>query len=342
MIYLKDIINESKPKTAIITFPYKGQTVVIGPDNYQQCGIKIINWLYNNEYNFKFKSVFTNNGNFYTLNDVESKNDPSRYTKLENSDKYFLNRSGDFKSKFRTLKNMLVDFGINAEEIKLKGINENELDNKIKKPSEFMDNIRTPKQNPFGGVKNSSAICILGESGVGKSYRVEKTLENAGHEFEYIMPSSFMTNLLVQYKAGQGYVLNTLGKAILEANENPDKLYTIVFDECHKYINLINDEILQALSKKRNNGVRFISLDIETDQFFEELPIKNGRRIISDNLGFILASSKEEIVRENPDLKNRVDYITLTEGDREDNVDFAIDFLLSKIEKEKTNEGFSF
>jgi hypothetical protein len=218
-----------------------------------------------------------------------------------------------------------------------------ELNRKIKKPIDFMeDSPSQSKENPFGGVKGTSAICILGESGVGKSYRVEKTLERAGHEYEYIMPSAFTTNLLVQYKAGSGYVLNTLGRIIIEANNNPDKLYTIFFDECHKYINLINDEILQALSKKRNDGVRYITLDIETDQFFHQLPKKNGRRIIPDNLGFILASSKEEIVRENPDLKNRVDYITLTESDKEDNIDFAVDFLIRKIEKESTNEGFSF
>ena len=111
----------------------------------------------------------------------------------------------------------------------------------------------------------------------------------------------------------------------------------MVFDECHKYIEMINDELLQCISTKRNDGLRFISLDPVTDELFRELPEKNGRRIISDNLGFIFISSKEAIVRDNSDFYNRVDIITIDKSDRE-NIEFAIEILKNKIEGRKDEE----
>jgi hypothetical protein len=190
--------------------------------------------------------------------------------------------------------------------------------------------------NPFGAesTKNgysydSSALCVLGKSGSGKTYRIEKTLENSNHKMELIIPSSSTTNLLVQYSRG-GYVLSRLGRFILQANSDPSNFYTVVFDECHKYIDMINDELLQCISTTRNNGKRFISLDPITDELFNDLPELNGRRIIPDNLGFIFISSKEEIIRNNSDFYNRVDIITLEKSDRD--MDFAVEILKSKIE----------
>ena len=197
--------------------------------------------------------------------------------------------------------------------------------------------------NPFGGEstqnsdKESSAICVLGKSGAGKTYRIEKTLEIENHVAEIIIPSSSTTNLLVQYTKGE-YVLSRLGKFILDANSDRSRCYTVVFDECHKYIEMINDELLQCISTKRNNGLRFISLDTVTDKLFSELPEKNGRRIISDNLGFIFISSKEEVIRNNSDFYNRVDIITIDKSDRD--IDFAIEILKDKIEG-REDEGYS-
>jgi hypothetical protein len=197
--------------------------------------------------------------------------------------------------------------------------------------------------NPFGGEseknsdKESSAICVIGKSGAGKSYRIEKTLDYEGHVSEVIIPSSSTTNLLVQYTQGK-YVLSRLGKFILAANSDKSKCYTIVFDECHKYIDMINDELLQCISTKRNNGLRFISLDPVTDELFSELLEKNGRRIIPDNLGFIFISSKEEVIRNNSDFYNRVDIITIDKSDRD--IDFAIEILKDKIES-REDEGYS-
>jgi hypothetical protein len=212
----------------------------------------------------------------------------------------------------------------------------------IKKASDFVEKpIEKSVINPFGGEstknsdKNTSAICVLGESGAGKTYRIERTLENENHISEIIIPSSSTTNLLVQYTKGE-YVLSRLGNFILKANSDKSHYYTIVFDECHKYIEMINDELLQCISTKRNDGLRFISLDPVTDKLFSELPEKNGRRLIPDNLGFIFISSKEAIIRDNSDFYNRVDIITINKSDRE--IDFAIEILKNKIEGRKDEE----
>ena len=212
----------------------------------------------------------------------------------------------------------------------------------VKKASDFIEKpIEKSVINPFGGEstknsdKNTSAICVLGESGAGKTYRIERTLENENHISEIIIPSSSTTNLLVQYTKGE-YVLSRLGNFILKANSDKSHYYTIVFDECHKYIEMINDELLQCISTKRNDGLRFISLDPVTDKLFSELPEKNGRRLIPDNLGFIFISSKEAIIRDNSDFYNRVDIITINKSDRD--IDFAIEILKNKIEGRKDEE----
>lgn len=206
-----------------------------------------------------------------------------------------------------------------------------------------VENIEKSAINPFGGEsmnnsnRESSAICVLGKSGAGKTYRIEKTLNKENHISEIIIPSSSTTNLLVQYTQGK-YVLSRLGKFILAANSDKTKCYTVVFDECHKYIEMINDELLQCISTKRNDGLRFISLDPVTDELFEELPEKNGRRIISENLGFIFISSKEEVIKNNSDFYNRVDVITIDKSDRD--IEFAIEILKDKIES-REDEGYS-
>jgi hypothetical protein len=211
----------------------------------------------------------------------------------------------------------------------------------IDKISDIIKKVERPVINPFGGEstknsdRNTSAICVLGESGAGKTYRIEKTLEKEDHISEVIIPSSSTTNLLVQYTKGV-YVLSRLGKLILKANSDKSHYYTVVFDECHKYIEMINDELLQCISTKRNDGLRFISLDPVTDELFSELPEKNGRRLISDNLGFIFISSKEAIIRDNSDFYNRVDIITIDKSDRD--IEFAIELLKNKIESREDEE----
>lgn len=170
------------------------------------------------------------------------------------------------------------------------------------------------KTNPF-----QQAICVIGESGAGKSVTVENVLENDGHDYEFIIPTATTTGLLVQYSPKKGYVLSRLGKMIQEAAENPNKFYTAVFDEMHKsnVIEMINDELLQCISTKRNMGERFISLDQDTSDLFQPpLEKEHGNIMIPDNFGFIFISSKPNVIMNNPDFFNRVDIVRLTKENR--------------------------
>jgi hypothetical protein len=199
-------------------------------------------------------------------------------------------------------------------------------------------------KNPFGckqeDGKETSAICILGESGAGKSFRVRKTLQNSGHKYVIVSPTSATTNLLVQYDRGD-YVLSTLGEFIKRAVEDPNSYYTAILDEGHKYIKMIDDELLQCLSSKRNDGVRFISFDnpifkrlydfLETDDDF------GGVGLIPDNLGFILISSKRDAIL-NADIRNRISVINLDKSHQD--IEFAIDKLKELIE-DSEDDGYS-
>jgi hypothetical protein len=199
-------------------------------------------------------------------------------------------------------------------------------------------------KNPFGCKQEdgteTSAICILGESGAGKSYRVRKTLQNSEHKYVIVSPTSATTNLLVQYDRGD-YVLSTLGEFIKRAVEDPNSYYTAILDEGHKYIKMIDDELLQCLSSKRNDGVRFISFDnpifkrlydfLETDDDF------GGVGLIPDNLGFILISSKRDAIL-NADIRNRISVINLDKSHQD--IEFAIDKLKELIE-DSEDDGYS-
>lgn len=181
------------------------------------------------------------------------------------------------------------------------------------------------------------SLCILGESGAGKSYTIENILENENHEFKFIIPTASATGLLSQFSPSENkYILSKLGEMLIESAENPNKLYTVVFDEFHKpsIIEMINDELLQAISTKRNR-FRFISLDSETINLYKnsKLEFIRGNIKIPDNFGFIFISSKPKVIANNPDLFRRLDFIYI----KEDNRDIkTINQLLSrKINKEE-------
>jgi hypothetical protein len=121
---------------------------------------------------------------------------------------------------------------------------------------------------------------------------------------------------------------------LIEASKNPQKLYTAVFDEMHKsnVIEMINDELLQAVSKKRNRGRRFISLDQDTAEIYEDSELeddKRGNLTIPDNFGFIFISSKPALLLSNPDFANRVDIVILKNWEEE--IIKTSDQLISKI-----------
>ena len=192
-----------------------------------------------------------------------------------------------------------------------------------------------PKVNPF-----NQAILILGESGAGKSYTIENILESSNHKYQFIIPTAATTGLLAQYSPSKSaYVPSRLGKMLIEASNNPSDLYTAVFDECHKsnVIEMINDELLQAISLKRNR-YRFISLDDDTAEVFSGSnlkPTESGNIKIPDNFGFIFISSNPRVIGGNPDFFNRVDLIEVTEADRKIN---NIEELLSKKVEESSDK----
>jgi hypothetical protein len=217
-------------------------------------------------------------------------------------------------------------------------------EDEILPPTEFIKTSEKPKvyvKNPFGGIEESSAICVLGESGAGKSVTIENILDFEGHEYEYIIPTAATTGLLAQFSPSKpGYVKSRLGRMLIDASKNSNTLYTAVFDEMHKsnVIEMINDELLQAISKRRNRGVRFISLDDDTAEIYSEsdLKLKRGNILIPDNFGFIFISSKPKVIANNADFFNRVDVIVLTKDDREMKTsDELLSKLLSKDEKMK-------
>jgi len=202
---------------------------------------------------------------------------------------------------------------------------------KIKKP-------QIPVNNPF-----RQAICVLGDSGAGKSTTVSKVLKNENHIARVIIPTSSATGLLVQFSSSKSrYVPSTLGRMMMEADENPQNLYTAVFDEMHKgnIIEMINDELLQAISIHRNNEMRFISLDPDTAEPFTMTGLWNEDDNcieIPNNFGFIFISSKPKVISNNPDFFNRVDLVIIEQSDR-DNIRTAndiIDRVLPEQEKIK-------
>jgi hypothetical protein len=174
-------------------------------------------------------------------------------------------------------------------------------------------------KNPF-----RQSICVLGRSGAGKSFTIDDILDKSEHEYEFIIPSASTTGLLSQFspsaKDGRGgYIPSRLGKLIEKAYKNNNTLYTAVFDECHKsnIIEMINDELLQAISTERNKN-RFISLDDETSDLYPSKVLdRRGNIEITDNLGFIFISSNARVISGNEDFFNRVDLVEITKADRD-------------------------
>jgi hypothetical protein len=228
----------------------------------------------------------------------------------------------------------------------------------IQPEEEKVKSIEPVKPNPFGGVRDSSAICILGKSGVGKTTTTQNYLssDDVNHEYDLIIPSSTTTSLLAQYSPSTNkYVLSRLGRLLLEARNNPSQLYTAIIDECHKAstIDKINDELLQAISKTRNAGVRFISLDHDTANIYtnpDELSkygfkiglekLKGGNLQIPDNFGFIFLSSNDKVISKNHDFYNRVDIKIFTEDDRNKGLN-ELHTLDTKEKKKLREDGLS-
>lgn len=177
-------------------------------------------------------------------------------------------------------------------------------------------------------VKNplNQAICILGDSGNGKTYTTKKTLKNENHKILYQILDESQDHILYEYiPYEQKYEITKIGEFILNANANPQILFTIIFDECHKYLDKVNDTLLQCLSLERNGGERFLPLNRKVNELFNELEDSEFGKKIPDNLGFIFISSKPRNIDANEDFKNRLKFYKL-DKDFENN-NFTINYL---------------
>ena len=197
-------------------------------------------------------------------------------------------------------------------------------EDEILSPSDF---IKTPEKSK-DYVKNEfmQAICVLGSPAAGKSVTSLNVLENSDHESLLVIPTDLSTSMIAQFLFGK-LKLNKLGRFLLEAYKNPDKLYTVVIDEFHKPLTIkrVNDELLQAISLQRYNETRFLVGDVADELFLEHLEnipgllrkdyMFHGNIKIPSNFGFILISSKPNIVVDNGDIYDRVDIVYLERSD---------------------------
>lgn len=335
-----------------ISFKHNKENIRLIGDNSVEVFKDVCDWLYKNGYDFKSDNI--GGRKISTREEIEENNFPlGRFHKISTSDMYIpTTMTGNVSARLRNLITMLTQFGIEESSIKSEGFETTsrikkfgEIDNEIDEPIEGeveiplepeiekpIDKIKIFSKNPF-----RQSICVLGESGAGKSTTIRHILEFEGHEFDQIIPSASTTGLLSQFSPSRsGYIQSRLGKLIVKAFNDPTTLYTAIFDECHKsnIIEMINDELLQAISTKRNMGRRFISLDDDTSELYKGVDFDRGNILIPDNFGFIFISSKPRIISNNTDFFNRVDLVVLTESDREMKTS---DELLSKVlpEEEK-------
>jgi hypothetical protein len=341
MIYLESKGN--RYRNSYVSFNKDGSQIEFDAPSARDLFKKVIDYLFDNGYSFK--GEFHNNPTrkLLTKEEVEDKIKTSTYQKKDfhniSNSKYWIMSATPVKQMFRELTNMLNLFG--AKDIKYIGLDN---DSEVDKPKYthlknwgYTDTDEKVEDKPIEISKIDNpfkqSICVLGESGSGKSVTIENILEHDEHNFEFIIPTAATTGLLAQFSPSKsGYVLSRLGNMLINASKNPKELYTAVFDEMHKsnVIEMINDELLQAISTKRNKGKRFISLDEDTSEIYKnsDLITERGNLLIPDNFGFIFISSKPKVIANNSDFFNRVEIVILTDNDRDIKTS---DELISKI-----------
>jgi hypothetical protein len=266
-----------------------------------------------------YRSVYT-----IVLSFTKGKENTSSAMTRNKSGKFLFEVISDKPQRFKLVEGY-DKFDTNEEDF--------ELEDDITLFNEPVAKIKVYKPNPF-----KQSICVLGESGAGKSVTIETILENEGHNFEFIIPTAATTGLLAQFSPSKsGYIASRLGRMFIEASKNSDTLYTAVFDEMHKsnVIEMINDELLQAISTKRNRGRRFISLDDDTAEIYQgsELETERGNLLIPDNFGFIFISSKPRVIANNADFFNRVDIVILKSYE-EETIETSEQLLSNKLSDE--------
>lgn len=339
-----------------VSFVYNGQNYKFESNSTKSTFGQVIEFLYNNGYNFQGEIHKQPTRKLLTEEEYKKILSTTSYGsrnfyKIKDHPKYIISNYNSYLIE-AFIKKMITQFGVEDSTIDTNGFDAKTT--KIKPFSEFDDEIDdlnldeddlTPveepvtkikvyKQNPF-----KQAICVLGESGAGKSVTIETILENEGHNFEFIIPTAATTGLLAQFSPSKsGYVPSRLGKMLMGASKNPQQLYTAVFDEMHKsnVIEMINDELLQAISTKRNRGRRFISLDDDTAEIYQDsdLDTERGNLLIPDNFGFIFISSKPRVIANNADFFNRVD-IVLLKSYQEETIETTEQLLSNKLGDEE-------
>ena len=178
-------------------------------------------------------------------------------------------------------------------------------------------------RNPFGGESkeagdefNSSALFVVGTSGAGKSTRILKLLRQHNHKIILIGAENAPSpNLLLDYDQNEGYVPSDIAEFIISAKKDPKHFYTIIFDECHEYIDEIKRSILHAISTKRGEK-RFFGVRKSVRGFFEDLEsYETTSKIVPDNVGFIFISSKPDVFEYHADFMGRVDKFEVNRED---------------------------
>jgi hypothetical protein len=187
----------------------------------------------------------------------------------------------------------------------------------IKNTSNLSANDPNRASNPF-----RQCVCILGDPGVGKSVTAIETIQkDTNHKFYLSIPTDLSTSMLLQFVKGN-LELNRVSNMIIEAYKNPDKKYTVIIDEFHKPLTIkrVNDELLQAISTKRYRERRFISSEIAesfisreliNSGFTEDQYSFHGNIEVPRNFGFVLLSSKPNVIVDNEDLYDRMDIVYL-------------------------------
>jgi hypothetical protein len=201
-------------------------------------------------------------------------------------------------------------------------------------------NLEPAVRNPFGGESkeagdefNSSSLFVVGQSGSGKSTRILSLLRKNEHKIILIGAENAPSpNLLLDYDQNEGYVPSDIAEFIISAKKDPKHFYTIVFDECHEYIDEIKRSILHAISTKRGEK-RFFGVRKSVRNFFEDLDTyESTSKVIPDNVGFIFISSKPDVFEYHADFMGRVDKV---EVKREDPYPYPdLKYIQSKIDRQ--------
>jgi hypothetical protein len=248
-----------------------------------------------------------------TLNTVMS-----RFSKNTKLDLTLQNRNPDKIEIFEItqrnpLKFILLDENYAETTVK----NDSEIENYVQsQEEEKIEKIKIFAKNPF-----RQSVCVLGDPGAGKSVTVRNILRSEGHKFQIWEPTAATTGLLSQFSPSQsGYIPSKIGKMIIAASQDPESLYTFVLDEFHKssVIEMVNDELKHAISLRRYEGDRFISLEDSTAYLEEYLDEDDGGNLkVPDNFGFIFISSKPRVIANNGDIFDRIDLVILKHWEEE-------------------------